>query len=215
MTTRDDLTPDMTQPRLAAEACPCFTPGTLIATARGQKPIETLQAGDRVITRDNGLQDVLWVGRRGLDREALRRNADLKPVLIRAGALGAGLPQRDMIVSPCHKMLMTTRQVAGATSEAEVLVAARDMVDHRNIIALDVIRVTYLHLMFARHEVIMADGSWSESLQPDAAFLDAASEAQRGAMMAVRPDLSKADGTAAPARKTMANPFGNSSSFLA
>jgi hypothetical protein len=27
-------------------------------------------------------------------------------------------------------------------------------------------RVTYLHLLFDRHEVIRADGAWSESFQP-------------------------------------------------
>ena len=44
---------------------PCFTPGTLIATDRGQQPVETLRRGDLLVTRDNGLKRIMWVGRRG------------------------------------------------------------------------------------------------------------------------------------------------------
>ena len=37
---------------------PCFTPGTMIATPKGEVPVETLKAGDKIITRDNAMVKV-------------------------------------------------------------------------------------------------------------------------------------------------------------
>ena len=44
---------------------PCFTPGTLIATPQGEVPVEELKAGDQIITRDNGIQEIRWTGSPG------------------------------------------------------------------------------------------------------------------------------------------------------
>ena len=43
---------------------PCFTPGTMIATLRGERAVETLQQGDKIVTRDNGVQEIAWIGGR-------------------------------------------------------------------------------------------------------------------------------------------------------
>ena len=91
---------------------PCFTPGTLIATPRGETPVEELEAGDRVITRDNGIQEIRWIGAETLDCEGAAPDPHLRPVLIRAGALGNGLPERDMLVSPNHRMLVANDRTA-------------------------------------------------------------------------------------------------------
>lgn len=61
---------------------PCFTPGTLIATLRGEKRVEDLRVGDRVITRDNGMQEIRWVGAKPMTWQELERDQHLKPVLI-------------------------------------------------------------------------------------------------------------------------------------
>ncbi|MDP1577726.1 MAG: Hint domain-containing protein, partial [Cypionkella sp.] len=91
---------------------PCFTPGTLIATPKGEVPVELLKAGDRIITRDNGIQEIRWVGRKDMGWHDLVANPHLKPVLIRQGSLGNGLPERDMMVSPNHRVLVANDRTA-------------------------------------------------------------------------------------------------------
>ena len=61
---------------------PCFTPGTLIATAKGERRVEDLVEGDRVITRDNGIQTIRWAGSREMTGAEFEQAAHLKPVLI-------------------------------------------------------------------------------------------------------------------------------------
>ncbi|MDP3264429.1 MAG: Hint domain-containing protein [Tabrizicola sp.] len=56
----------MPLPQLAGDAariCPCFTPGTQIAAQHGEIAVERLLVGDRVVTRDNRLQEVRWIGK--------------------------------------------------------------------------------------------------------------------------------------------------------
>ena len=97
----------------------CFTPGTLIATPRGEVAIEALRAGDRVFTRDNGIQTIRWIGRRDLTRDDLAGNPALRPVRIAKGALGNGLPEADMQISPNHRMLLTWKQAELLFDERE------------------------------------------------------------------------------------------------
>lgn len=168
---------------------PCFTPGTLIATPKGEVPVESLREGDTVITRDNGIQQVRWSGERTLQRSELRRAPHLRPILIRKGALGDGLPERDMLVSPQHRMLVSGDRTQLYFEESEVLVAAKHMVNHGSIQWLDPLRATYIHFMFDRHEVVLADGAWTESFQPGDQTLGAMGNAQRTEIFEIFPDL--------------------------
>lgn len=176
---------------------PCFTPGSRIATGRGECPVEELRPGDRVVTRDNGMQPVLWTGGRGFGWRDLGLLPVLRPVLIRQGALGDGLPERDLVLSPNHRLLVRSRG-DGATPGGEALVAARDLVGRPGIEVVAPAAVSYLHLLFARHEAVLADGVWTESFQAGPAALAALPEAEREAVMAVRPELTGA-GCAGPA----------------
>ncbi len=107
---------------------PCFTPGTLIACEAGEVPVEALRPGDRVVTRDHGVQVVRWVGQKRLGRAELAAEPKLQPVLIRAGALGAGLPLRDMRVSRQHRMLVGGPRAELLFGAEEVLVRAEHLV---------------------------------------------------------------------------------------
>ena len=171
------------------EIVPCFTPGTAIATPRGEVAVQDLKVGDLVVTRDNGLQPIRWIGRKTLDRRALTANPHLKPILIRAGSLGQGLPERDIMVSPNHRMLVANERTALYFAEHEVLVAAKHLVNHRGVHEIDPIAVTYIHFMFDRHEVVLADGAWSESFQPGDYTLKGLGNAQRNEILELFPDL--------------------------
>ena len=168
---------------------PCFTPGTLIATASGERLVEELNVGDRVITRDNGIQEIRWVGRRDMSGGELARAAHLRPVLIRQGALGNGLPERDMLVSPQHRVLMSSDKTALYFEESEVLVPAKHLTDMDGIDVVDVSHTTYIHVMFDQHEVILSDGTWTESFQPGDQTLNAMDEGVRAEILELFPEL--------------------------
>ncbi len=184
---------------------PCFTPGSRIATPRGEVPVESLKVGDKVITRDNGIQEIRWVGTRTLNHAELRRAPNLRPVLIKAGSLGEGLPERDMLVSPQHRMLMSDDHTQLYFEESEVLVAAKHLIDHKGIRYMDTLRTTYIHFMFDQHEVVLSDGAWTESFQPGDQTLGAMGIEQRDEIFALFPDLrqSAGIGSYAAARKVL------------
>ena len=171
------------------EIIPCFTPGTMIATASGERPVQDLAVGDRVITRDNGIQEIRWIGKRAMTGDELNRAAHLRPVLIRKGALGKGLPERDMLVSPQHRVLMASDKTALYFDEAEVLVAAKHLTDMDGIDVVEVSGTTYIHVMFDQHEVILSDGAWTESFQPGDQSLASMGDAQRAEILELFPEL--------------------------
>jgi len=168
---------------------PCFTPGTTIATAKGERLVEELVEGDRIITRDNGIQEIAWVGRKEMTGKQLVQNPHLKPILIKEGALGNGLPERDMMVSPNHRVLVASDLTQLYFEENEVLAAAKHMVGAKGIHAVDVMSTTYVHFMFERHEVVLSNGAWTESFQPGDYSLKGIGNSQRNEIMEIFPEL--------------------------
>lgn len=176
----------------SGEGVVCFTPGTLLETPSGLRPVETLAAGDILVTKDNGAQPIVWVGSRNVSGARLVATPDLRPVRIVEGALGNGHPNGNLTVSPDHKVLVTGRAARANWGEEEVLVAARDLVDgigiHRDLQARSAI---YYHLMLERHQVLVANGIETESFHPAAAALDDIDEDQRLRLYDVMPELAK------------------------
>ena len=167
----------------------CFTPGTLIATPRGAVAIEMLKPGDMVITRDNGPQEIRWTGRQHLAGPPLRLDNRLQPVLIRAGALGPGVPERDLQVSPNHRVLLLGEHPALKVAEAEVFVSARHLIGTRGIKRAAVAETTYLHVMCDRHEVVLSNGAWTESFQPSDHAVEGVSDRAREELFTLFPEL--------------------------
>ncbi len=172
----------------------CFTPGTLIATRFGDVPVENLRIGDQVITCDNGFQPVRWVGQRKLSKWELAANPSFLPVVIPAGALGKDKPNIDMMVSPQHKMLVQSGTLVTMFDQDEVLVPAKHLVGQNGIQFVDVKTVTYVHILFDTHQLILADGTWSESFQPGAMSLEAVDADQRKELYALFPELQNDEG---------------------
>lgn len=146
---------------------PCFAAGTMILTDSGERAVEDLAVGDLVWTRDHGFQPVRWSGRRRLIAAELAANPRLRPIRIRAGALGPDRPARDLTVSPQHRVLVRSQIALRMFSAPELLIAARQLTGMPGIDeATDADSVTYVHLLFARHEVLMSNGAETESLYP-------------------------------------------------
>ena len=173
---------------------PCFTPGTKIATPKGEVRVEDLKVGDRVITRDNGMQEIRWVGARDMSGAELEAAAHLKPVLIQKGALGNDLPERDMMVSPNHRVLIANDKTALFFEEREVLVAAKHLTHMDSVDVVDVSHTTYIHILFDHHEVILSDGAWTESFQPGDMSLAGIGDEQRQEIFELFPELATKEG---------------------
>ena len=184
---------------------PCFTPGTRIATPQGLRLAEDLRPGDLVLTEDHGPQPLIWVGARDLSAADLHRMPELCPVRIAAGALGLGLPQRDLIVSPQHRMLMDGPRAEVLFGEAEVLVAATHLVGLPGITRLPAQAVTYLHLMCADHEILAAEGCLTESFQPATRMVAGMGTAQRDEILTLFPELAQGAGMPAARRSLRAH----------
>ncbi len=147
------------------EAVTCFTPDTLITTLNGRRAVQDMRPGDRALTRDNGFQPVVWTGHRVCRHLENTAGQTAAPVLIRANAFAPGLPERDMLVSSGHRFLTTDPALLSHTGESEALIEARSLIGHPGIERVVRQSVTYIHLLFERHEVILSENAWSESFQ--------------------------------------------------
>ncbi len=180
---------------------PCFAAGTMIRTAEGERPVEGIAVGDLVWTRDNGLQPVRWAGRRTLRPVELDAQPNLRPIRIKAGALGAGQPARDLVVSPQHRVLVRSSIAVRMFGASEVLVAAKQLLSLPGIeIDAEARDVTYLHLMFDHHEVLVSNGAETESLYPGPMALAALGEAAAAEIHALFPELRDENAAFPPAR---------------
>ena len=125
----------------------CFTPSTLIATTNVECPVDSIKVGDKVITRDNGIQEIAWIGSKTIGGKDLVHAPHLRPILIKAGALGNGLPETDMLLSPSHRVLVASDLTQLYFEEREVLAAAKHLVGAEGVFQIDVMPTTYIHFM--------------------------------------------------------------------
>jgi hypothetical protein len=119
--------------------------------------------------------------------------------------LGNGLPERDVMVSPNHRMLVAGDQTQLYFEESEVLAAAKHLVNGAGIQVVDVVKTSYIHFMFDQHEVVLSDGTWTESFQPGDYTLKGIGDAQRDEILELFPELANAEGLQdyASARRTL------------
>ncbi len=176
------------------DACICFTPGTMVATAMGERPVESLKVGDTVITRDNGLRKIAWIGHKSVDPMMLHAHPELRPVTIKAGSLGNNMPDRDIMVSPNHRMLMANEMTSLLFDESETLVAAKHLVGKAGVTRAMVPSTTYIHILFETHEVVLANGAWSESFQPGDYSMNGLETGQRTEILHLFPELAQTEG---------------------
>ncbi|WP_299893658.1 Hint domain-containing protein [uncultured Ruegeria sp.] len=161
---------------------PCFTPGTLIRTDLGERPIETLSLGDRIETHDHGLQTLRWMGRR-----SVKATGPHAPVLFKAGAVGN---TRDLLVSQQHRMLIRDWRLELHTGHCEALAPAKHLVNGSDIVLRPGRMVTYIHLLFDQHELLWAQGCLSESFHPGAQIWNSLDIAARQEIQSLFPNLS-------------------------
>ena len=171
----------------------CFTRGTMIKTIDGERAIEDLRQGDLVWTKDDGFQPIQWIGSKALDQATLEAAPNLRPVRIKAGAMGRGLPKRDLIVSPQHRVLVNSKIVQRMTKEDEVLVSAKHLLQINGVDYLDADGVEYFHFLFDKHQIVLAEGAESESLFTGPEALAAVEPEAREEILEIFPELASMD----------------------
>ncbi|SLN41562.1 Hint domain-containing protein [Roseisalinus antarcticus] len=146
--------------RFAEVACVSFTRGTHITMANGeQRLIEDLAIGDRVLTRDDGPQEIRWIG-----QNTLRAVGAFAPVIIKRGTLHN---ENDLVVSPDHRIFVYQRRDRLGAGRAEVLVKVRHLLNGDTVYQKDGGFVDYFQLLFDDHQIIYAEGIAAESLLID------------------------------------------------
>jgi hypothetical protein len=165
----------------------CFVSGTYIQTPGGDVVVEELQVGDIVLTRDSGEQEIVWVGSRKLSGFAANKFA---PIRISAGAFGDGLPNRDLLVSPQHRILVSDWRAELLFGASEVLVAAKYLVNDSSICVetrLDLF--SYHHILFEKHETVFSEDLPTESFHPGDMALGALGDVARAELLELFPEL--------------------------
>lgn len=180
---------------------PCFTAGTLIRTAAGRRPVETLRPGDAVWTADSGEVPLRLVLRTAIGARRLARDPWLRPVTIRAHALGPGRPARDLTVSPQHRVLVDDWRAALYFGAESVLVPAKALIDGRRVATAQTAQADYVHLVFDDHQIVETEGVLSESFLPGPVTLPGLSLEARRELVALFPQIAAAGfGAGASAR---------------
>lgn len=143
----------------------CFADGTRLLTPEGDIAIEDLAVGDRLCTADHGPQPVRWVFSCTWQREQVSRSPNLAAVLIRADALGAGFPNRDLRLSQQHRVLVRGAIARRMFGEDEVLIPAKALLSMAGVsLEVPAQSVTYYHVMLDDHNIVTANGIAAESL---------------------------------------------------
>ncbi len=130
----------------------CFAAGTRIAGPHGEVPVETLRVGDRVTLAEGGAAEVVWIGYRAVDATQHPMPRKVWPVRIAAGAFGAGVPRRDLFLSPDHAVFVQ-----------DVLIPVKRLINGSTIAQVPVDRVVYYHIELPQHDVVLAEGLPVES----------------------------------------------------
>ena len=157
----------------------CYARGTMIATPDGEKPVESLRAGKRVIILVDGepvARPVKWLGRRRIELASHPRPETVAPIRIQHDAFADGIPHRDLLVSPDHAIFVDGK-----------LICARQLVNGTTI-RKDTgwTAVDYYHVELDQHAILLAEGLAAES------YIDTGNSAffaNSGSPMVLHPDL--------------------------
>lgn len=160
----------------------CFVPGTEIATPYGARMIEDLSIGDHVVTQDNGVQRIRWVG-----RTTVPARDTFAPVRFSQATFPGA--SGDLVVSPQHRMLFKGYQAELLFGESEVLIPALHLIDGTSVQHEEMETVTYIHIMFEQHEIIFAQGVATESFHPGSFGVDCLAPKARDELFTLFPQM--------------------------
>lgn len=142
-----------------------FPPALRIATPDGGRAAGSLRPGDTVLTRDNGFQPVLWTGRVRITPDRYGALFPVAAMRILANGAGPGQPATEIALPPRHRVLVADSRAALHFEEREVLVAAQDLTVLGSAVPGPGQTLDLVQILLPRHQVILAEGLWCETLQ--------------------------------------------------
>lgn len=160
---------------------PCFTKGTLIETEHGEIAIENLNVGDLVKTIDNGFQPLRWIGTR-----TVIVNSKNAPIVFDEGSIGN---HTKLTVSPNHRMLLAMPECELWFGEPEVFVPAKALTMMKGVRREKPNSVTYVHILFDQHEIVVSNGAQTESFFPGQIALSSLEQDSRDEVLSLFPEL--------------------------
>ena len=140
---------------LVNTAIACFRAGTRLEAADGPVVVEALRAGMPLRTASGALRNIIWIGHSRVDCRRHPRPREVLPVRLAMGAIGDGLPERDLWLSPDHGLFIDGHLVPvryllnGATVE-------QPDAGHADA-------VQYFHVELETHDILLAEGLPAES----------------------------------------------------
>ena len=168
----------------------CYGAGTKLRTIQGEIAIENLGVGDLLWTNDAGYQPIVWIGKRTLSAAELVQKPHLRAIRVSAHALGQNQPGRDLILSPQHRLCLSSNIVERITGEHQALISAKDLLD---LDGVDVVEsdapITYYHVMTPEHQLIMAHGCLGKTLFTGPQALRMVPAESRRELHALLPDI--------------------------
>ena len=160
-----------------------FGPGTMIRTEEGPVPVEWLETSDRVLTRDNGYQPILWIDRTKADPGVLRQNPDLALVTVPAGSVAPGVPAHDLRVTGGLRIILRGVGDGAADRLNEVLAPVQAWRDCGVAAPVRPARSCPMtRILCANHEIILAEGTWVETFCADADTYDQIAEGKQNSL---------------------------------
>lgn len=185
---------------------PCFAAGTMIRTDGGEKAVEDLTPFDIVMSHDDRKLSPRLILTRTVTEREMANNPKLRPVRIMAGAMGNGLPERDLLVSRQHRVLLKSKIARRMFGQEEVLIPAVKLTALPGIFIDDTVpSVDYYHILFDRHEVIVSEGAPTESLFTGPEALKAITAEAREEIISLFPEVQDIDYQPEPAFYIPAN----------
>jgi hypothetical protein len=115
----------------------------------------------------------------------------LAPIRVAAGVFGPN--ERDLWLSPNHRLLRTGGELDLYFQSNEIFVAAKHLLQHPGVQQVTCTEVEYFHILFDAHEVILSNGLWSESFHPGHQGMDGFDAETRAEVLYLFPELAECD----------------------
>jgi hypothetical protein len=159
----------------------CFAEDTLIETADGSVPVQQIHVGQKVWTRDNGLQPVLWIG-----STSVPATGRFAPVVFAPNTLGN---PRELVVSQQHRIMIDTSVAELLFGAPRALVAAKFLCGMEGVSIREGGHVNYWHVMFDQHQIVRSESVLSESFFVTSNSIGALDHSQRAEILSLFPEL--------------------------